>query len=76
MESLKNTIINFPGYGHIAPETTGGRAFCILFAMIGIPFTLTVLADIGQIFATLVSTVGAKVKLIFQPITKWVLLGT
>ena len=59
-----------PGYGHIAPVTTGGRAFCIMFAMIGIPFTLTVLADIGQIFATLVSTVGAKVKLMFQPVTK------
>ena len=37
------------GYGHIAPSTTGGRVFCILFAIIGIPFTLTVIADVGQV---------------------------
>ena len=60
--------IIFTGYGNIAPETVGGRTFCILFASIGIPFTLTVLADVGQIFATVVSTVGAKVKPIVTPI--------
>jgi hypothetical protein len=39
----------FPGYGNIAPVTTTGRVFCILFAIVGIPFTLSVIADIGQV---------------------------
>lgn len=46
------------GYGNIVPVTTGGRAFCICFALIGIPFTLTVIADWGRLFATAVSVLG------------------
>ncbi|XP_074039397.1 potassium channel subfamily K member 6 isoform X2 [Leptinotarsa decemlineata] len=44
-------------YGHIVPMTTEGRAFCIVFALVGIPLTLTVIADWGRLFATTVSTV-------------------
>lgn len=32
----------------------------MLFALIGIPFTLTVIADLGRVFATAVSAVGKK----------------
>lgn len=49
---------NGKGYGNIVPATTGGRSFCMLFALIGIPFTLTVIADLGRVFATAVSAVG------------------
>ena len=35
--------------GHFAPVTTPGRLFCILFAIVGIPFTLSVIADMGQV---------------------------
>ena len=65
-------IVNlyFSGYGNIAPVTVGGRSFCIVFASIGIPFTLTVLADVGVIFATIVTTVGAKGKTIITPIAR------
>lgn len=48
------------GYGNIVPVTNGGRTFCIIFALIGIPFTLTVIADLGRVFATAVSAVGKK----------------
>jgi potassium channel subfamily K, invertebrate len=37
------------------PITFWGRTFCILFALIGIPLTLTVIADMGKLFATAVS---------------------
>ena len=50
----------FPGYGNIAPKTFNGRLFCILFAIVGIPFTLSVIADVGQLFATLVSISNSK----------------
>lgn len=32
----------------------------MLFALIGIPFTLTVIADLGRVFATAVSALGKK----------------
>jgi potassium channel subfamily K, invertebrate len=49
-----------PGYGNIVPVTFGGRLFCMLYALIGIPFTLTVIADYGVLFATAVSTISNK----------------
>lgn len=52
----------------MAPVTISGRAFSILFAIIGIPFTLSVIADVGAIFATIVSTVWGKLKPILTPI--------
>lgn len=45
-----------PGYGNLAPKTYWGRVFCIGFAMIGIPFTLTVIADLGKLMASAVSS--------------------
>ena len=55
----------------MAPVTIAGRAFSILFAIIGIPFTLSVIADVGAIFATLVSSVWAKLKPILNPIMEY-----
>lgn len=53
-------VVRKKGYGNIVPVTTAGRAFCMGFALIGIPFTLTVIADLGRVFATAVSAVGKK----------------
>jgi hypothetical protein len=58
------------GYGNLSPVSTGGRVFCILFAIVGIPFTLSVIADVGQIFATLVSAIWKKYKHVIKPIAK------
>ena len=55
------------GYGHFAPVTTFGRLFCIFFAIIGIPLTLSVIADIGQIIATLMTTIWDKYKQRLKP---------
>lgn len=48
-------VISFTGYGNIVPETFWGRLFCIVYALVGIPLTLTVIADLGRVFATVVS---------------------
>lgn len=40
----------------MAPRTYWGRVFCICFALIGIPFTLTVIADVGKLLASGVSS--------------------
>ncbi|XP_043207957.1 TWiK family of potassium channels protein 7-like [Amphibalanus amphitrite] len=50
------------GYGNMAPRTVGGRIFCMLFAMIGIPLTVTVIADLGAMFANSVSALYERVK--------------
>ena len=36
------------GYGHINPKTAGGKLFCILYCIVGIPFTLVFLSAIVQ----------------------------
>ena len=56
------TILTTIGYGHFAPVTVPGRVFCIFFAIIGIPFFLSVISDMGQIIATLMTTVWEKYK--------------
>ncbi|XP_065086098.1 TWiK family of potassium channels protein 7, partial [Ochlerotatus camptorhynchus] len=53
-----STVLTTIGYGNIVPVTPWGRIFCILFALIGIPLTLSVIADWGRLFASAVSTLG------------------
>jgi len=65
---FSTTILTTIGYGNIAPDTFAGRLFCILFAIIGIPFTLSVIADVGQIFATIVSVLLAKYREKIRPV--------
>ena len=65
---FSTTILTTIGYGNIAPVTALGRLFCIAFAIVGVPFTLSVIADVGQIFATIVSKVCKKYKEDVKPV--------
>jgi potassium channel subfamily K protein len=65
---FSTTILTTIGYGNISPVTFPGRLFCILFAIIGIPFTLSVIADIGQILATIISKLWDQYKLKIKPL--------
>ena len=49
----------FSGYGNISPVTTGGRVFCVFFALIGIPFALIMFAEIGKKLAQLFTTIDS-----------------
>ena len=60
----------FLGYGNIAPVTRAGRVFCIIFAIIGIPFTLSVIADVGSICATVCTVAYEKFKPWYQRLRK------
>ncbi|XP_015517260.2 TWiK family of potassium channels protein 7 [Neodiprion lecontei] len=57
-----STVLTTIGYGNMVPTTFGGRVFCIFFALVGIPLTLTVIADWGKIFAGALSNVGRRIK--------------
>lgn len=41
-------VLSFAGYGHTAPLSDGGKAFCIIYSVIGIPFTLLFLTAVVQ----------------------------
>lgn len=36
------------GYGHSTPVTVGGKAFCMAYAMVGIPLGLVMFQSIGE----------------------------
>lgn len=43
-----STVLSTTGYGHTAPLSDGGKAFCIIYSVIGIPFTLLLLTAVVQ----------------------------
>ena len=51
METL-TFVLCFPfllGYGSLAPATAWGRVICVIYALLGIPLTLALLAIVGKI---------------------------
>lgn len=46
------TIITTIGYGNVSPKTVGGRVFCILFGLSGIPLCLTWISELGTFFGS------------------------
>ncbi|XP_068426575.1 potassium channel subfamily K member 5-like [Clinocottus analis] len=44
------TIVTTIGYGNVAPKTDGGRGFCILYGLCGIPLCLVWISELGSFF--------------------------
>ncbi|XP_049587261.1 potassium channel subfamily K member 5 isoform X1 [Syngnathus scovelli] len=44
------TIVTTIGYGNVAPKTNGGRIFCILYGLCGIPLCLVWISKLGSFF--------------------------
>lgn len=55
-----NTLVTTVGYGHSTPLTDLGKAFSILYALLGVPFTMLVLTACVQklLFPLVVGPVG------------------
>lgn len=51
-----------PGFGNISPHTEGGRIFCILYALLGIPLFGFLLAGVGDQLGTIFGKGIAKVE--------------
>ncbi|KAJ8341185.1 hypothetical protein SKAU_G00334760 [Synaphobranchus kaupii] len=60
------TVITTIGYGNIAPSTEGGKIFCILYAIFGIPLFGFLLAGIGDQLGTIFVKSIAKVEKMFR----------
>ncbi|XP_041985173.1 uncharacterized protein LOC121737581 isoform X1 [Aricia agestis] len=56
------TLVTTIGYGHIAPKTTYGRVATIIYAIIGIPLFLIVLADFGKLFTRIIKFFWAYIR--------------
>ena len=48
---LSKVHVLFLGYGDIVPETDGGKRFVIIYAMIGIPVNLILIATMGYMLS-------------------------
>uniref|UniRef100_A0A3Q1JQY6 Potassium channel domain-containing protein n=1 Tax=Anabas testudineus TaxID=64144 RepID=A0A3Q1JQY6_ANATE len=60
------TVITTIGYGNIAPSTQGGKIFCILYAIFGIPLFGFLLAGVGDQLGTIFVKSIAKVEKMFR----------
>uniref|UniRef100_A0A8C4Z3X1 Potassium channel, subfamily K, member 10b n=1 Tax=Gadus morhua TaxID=8049 RepID=A0A8C4Z3X1_GADMO len=64
------TVITTIGYGNIAPSTEGGKIFCILYAIFGIPLFGFLLAGVGDQLGTIFVKSILRVEKIFRQITQ------
>ncbi|KAL5287471.1 hypothetical protein ACFFRR_008394 [Megaselia abdita] len=59
------TIYTTIGYGHITPQTVLGRSVTIIYAIIGIPMFLILLADFGKTFTRGLKVLWAYVRRLY-----------
>nr|XP_009688608.1 PREDICTED: potassium channel subfamily K member 3 [Struthio camelus australis] len=50
------------GYGHAAPSTDGGKVFCMVYALLGIPLTLVMFQSLGERINTFVKYLLHRIK--------------
>lgn len=55
-------VLAMIGYGHSTPVTVGGKAFCMAYAMVGIPLGLVMFQSIGERLNKFVSVVIRRAK--------------
>ncbi|XP_041748973.1 potassium channel subfamily K member 15-like [Coregonus clupeaformis] len=55
-------VITTIGYGHAAPCTDSGKAFCMFYAVLGIPLTLVMFQSMGERINTLVRYLLCRLK--------------
>nr|XP_053627016.1 potassium channel subfamily K member 18-like isoform X3 [Cherax quadricarinatus] len=64
-----STITTTIGYGHIFPRTNAGRALTIVYAIVGIPIFLILMADFGKLFTRLLKSLFVFVKKLYRTAT-------
>lgn len=68
---FSTTVVTTIGYGHIAPISDGGKIFCMVYALVGIPFVLVLLsATVDRLMAGsnfVLGRLNAKLGHLYQP---------
>lgn len=49
------TVITTIGYGHSTPQTDGGKIFCMIYALVGIPLCIVMFQSVGERLNTFVT---------------------
>ncbi|XP_006149958.1 potassium channel subfamily K member 7 isoform X1 [Tupaia chinensis] len=60
------SILTTTGYGHMAPLTAGGKAFCMVYAALGLPASLVLVATLRRCLLPMFSRLGAWVVVPWQ----------
>ncbi|XP_039100803.1 potassium channel subfamily K member 7 [Hyaena hyaena] len=60
------SILTTTGYGYTAPLSAGGKAFCVVYAALGLPASLALLAALRHCLLPLLSRPGAWVAVQWQ----------
>ncbi|XP_005384532.1 PREDICTED: potassium channel subfamily K member 7 [Chinchilla lanigera] len=55
------SILTTTGYGHMAPLSAGGKAFCVVYAALGLPASLALVAALRHCLLPVLSRPGAWV---------------
>ncbi|XP_008049146.1 potassium channel subfamily K member 7 [Carlito syrichta] len=55
------SILTTTGYGHMAPLSAGGKAFCVIYAVLGLPASLALVATLRHCLLPALSRPGAWV---------------
>ncbi|TMS13453.1 Potassium channel subfamily K member 2 [Larimichthys crocea] len=69
MEELVKSLflsVLYAGFGNISPHTEGGRIFCIVYALLGIPLFGFLLAGVGDQLGTIFGKGIARVEKMFM----------
>ncbi|KAG4069120.1 hypothetical protein HA402_008431 [Bradysia odoriphaga] len=59
------TVVTTIGYGHLTPKTKAGKMITIVYAIIGIPMFLILLADFGKLFTRGIKFMWAYVRRLY-----------
>ena len=64
---LANSVVSsLAGYGHSTPRTMGGKFFCMVYALLGIPLGLVMFQSIGERLNTLATFILKYMKKCFR----------
>ncbi|GFG28719.1 hypothetical protein Cfor_06000 [Coptotermes formosanus] len=68
---FSSTVVTTIGYGHVTPLSKGGKIFCMLYAMLGIPLTLVLLTALVERLmvptTTLLQCLNSRLGHLYQP---------
>ncbi|XP_060085346.1 two pore potassium channel protein sup-9-like [Ylistrum balloti] len=60
------TVVTTIGYGHSTPQTTGGKIFCMCYAIAGIPLCIVMFQSVGERLNTFVTVLLKQIKKCFK----------
>lgn len=66
LKSSQPAVLSFPGYGHMAPLSAGGKAFCVVYAALGLPASLALVAALRHCLLPLFHSPAAWVAVRWQ----------